>query len=99
LGNGDTITAELVEPWLGGGQTTVDGFGPLREGRMLADMERRLIERMLTRFNGHRVRTARALGMGVRTLGMKLKQWRVEAEQQRQPEAPAPPPEVTTVGA
>ncbi len=42
-------------------------------------MERQLIERTLSRFNGHRVKTAKALGMGVRTLGMKLKQWREEA--------------------
>lgn len=42
-------------------------------------MERQLIERTLAKFNGHRANTARALGMGVRTLGMKLKQWREEA--------------------
>ena len=47
---------------------------------MLEDMERRLIERTLGKFNGHRAKTAKALGMGVRTLGMKLKQWREEAE-------------------
>ena len=46
---------------------------------MLEDMERQLIERMLVKYNGHRVNTAKALGMGVRTLGMKLKQWRDEA--------------------
>ena len=50
---------------------------------MLEDVERSLIERTLSRFNGHRAKTAKALGMGVRTLGMKLKQWREEAEQQQ----------------
>jgi DNA-binding NtrC family response regulator len=44
-------------------------------------MERQLIERMLARYSGHRVKTAKALGMGVRTLGMKLKQWRDEGHE------------------
>jgi DNA-binding NtrC family response regulator len=43
---------------------------------MLEDMERRLIERTLKQFNGHRAKSAQTLGMGVRTLGLKLKQWR-----------------------
>ncbi len=76
----DTITADLIEPWLRSSEAPVNGFGPLRDGRMLEDIERQLIERTLSRFNGHRAKTAKALGMGVRTLGMKLKQWREEAE-------------------
>jgi DNA-binding NtrC family response regulator len=79
---GDTLTAELIEPWLTATVPSMNRLGPLREGRMLEDMERSLIERTLGRFNGHRAKTAKALGMGVRTLGMKLKQWREEAEQQ-----------------
>ncbi len=75
------ITADLIEPWLGSRVPAVEGLGPLRDGRMLEDMERRLIERTLTRFNGHRAKTAKALGMGVRTLGMKLKQWREESQE------------------
>jgi len=51
---------------------------------MLEDMERQLIERILTRHGGHRVKTAKALGMGVRTLGMKLKQWRDEGHEHGQ---------------
>ncbi|MCH7839799.1 MAG: hypothetical protein IID38_06145, partial [Planctomycetes bacterium] len=50
-------------------------------GRMLEDLQRQLIERTLAQYGGHRVKTARALGMGVRTLGMKIKQWREEADQ------------------
>jgi len=81
----DLMTAELIEPWLkSSAPVSNNGFGPLREGRMLEDMERQLIERMLARYNGHRVKTARALGMGVRTLGMKLKQWREEAASTRE---------------
>ncbi|UCC28926.1 MAG: sigma-54-dependent Fis family transcriptional regulator [Phycisphaerales bacterium] len=81
----DTIAAELIEPWLQPSGPSLEGLGPLREGRMLEDVERKLIERTLARFNGHRAKTARTLGMGVRTLGMKLKQWREEAEEQQRP--------------
>lgn len=80
LCTGTSVTADLIEPWLRPATPPLNGFGPLREGRMLEDIERQLIERMLTRFNGHRAKTAKVLGMGVRTLGMKLKQWREEAE-------------------
>lgn len=76
----DMMTADLIEPWLRSEAHDADGFGALREGRMLEDMERQLIERTLARFNGHRAKSAKALGMGVRTLGMKLKQWREESE-------------------
>ena len=49
-----------------------------RDGRILADAEQDLILRTLDRFHGHRERTARALGIGLRTLGLKLKKWREE---------------------
>ena len=45
----------------------------------MEDMERALIEQTLVKFNGHREKTAKSLGIGVRTLGMKLKRWREEA--------------------
>ncbi len=44
-------------------------------GLSLEEMERRLIEATLERFNGHREKTARALGIGVRTLSGKLRQY------------------------
>ena len=75
----ETITSALIEPWLRSGSVSINGLGALRDGRMLEDMERRLIEQMLAKFGGHRAKTAKSLGMGVRTLGMKLKQWREEA--------------------
>ena len=79
LCTGDAIEASLIDPWLRGSAASSEaGLGMLREGRMLEDMERKLIERMLAKFGGHRAKTAKALGMGVRTLGMKLKQWRDE---------------------
>ncbi len=79
LCEGNTISAEVIEPWLRSEARTLTEFGPLREGRMLQDMERQLIEKTLTRYNGHRAKSAKALGMGVRTLGLKIKQWREEA--------------------
>jgi two-component system, NtrC family, response regulator HydG len=45
-------------------------------GRTLEEIERETILQTLGRFNGHRLKTARALGIGVRTLGLKLKKWK-----------------------
>ncbi len=47
-----------------------------RDPRPLAEIEREVIVDTLQRFNGHRQKTARALGIGVRTLGLKLKKWK-----------------------
>jgi DNA-binding NtrC family response regulator len=44
--------------------------------RLLEDIERDAIVRTLGRYNGHRQRAAKALGIGVRTLGLKLKKWK-----------------------
>jgi two-component system, NtrC family, response regulator HydG len=56
--------------------------GPYRiagtEPRPLADLEREVIVQTLERFEGHRQKTAAALGIGVRTLGLKLKKWKEE---------------------
>jgi DNA-binding NtrC family response regulator len=50
-----------------------DAAGPLRS---LEEVERDEVLRALGRFNGNRTRTAQALGIGVRTLGLKLKKWK-----------------------
>ena len=42
----------------------------------LADIERETIVATLRRNSGHRQRSAQALGIGVRTLGLKLKKWK-----------------------
>jgi DNA-binding NtrC family response regulator len=42
----------------------------------LHDLERESIVATLEAHNGHRQRSARALGIGVRTLGLKLKKWK-----------------------
>lgn len=50
-----------------------DAGGPLRS---LEEIEREEVIRALGRFSGNRTRTAQALGIGVRTLGLKLKKWK-----------------------
>lgn len=50
-------------------------------GERLADAERKLIETTLEKFEGHRERTAKALGIGVRTLTNKLRAWGYEPRQ------------------
>lgn len=42
----------------------------------LASIEREVVLATLDRCGGHRQRTADALGIGVRTLGMKLRAWK-----------------------
>ena len=50
----------------------------LPDGEAMETMERQLIMATLRRFAGHRARTAEALGIGLRTLGLKLKKYRDE---------------------
>ncbi|MGD0769105.1 MAG: sigma-54 dependent transcriptional regulator [Tepidisphaeraceae bacterium] len=72
------IRAQTIEPWL-----KHQHAAPVAEGlagRPLAEIEKQVILSTLQQFKGHRVRTAGALGIGVRTLGMKLKRWREEGE-------------------
>ena len=52
-----------------------DGTGEIRP---LSDIERETIVQTLEHFHGHRQKTAKALGIGVRTLGLKLKKWKEE---------------------
>ena len=45
----------------------------------LDEIDRRAIVATLERFRGHRQKSAKALGIGVRTLGLKLKKWKEES--------------------
>ena len=45
----------------------------------LDEIERRSIVATLGRNRGHRQKSAKALGIGVRTLGLKLKKWKEES--------------------
>jgi DNA-binding NtrC family response regulator len=69
------IRAGTIEPWL---RVAAGSNGAVQDlaGKPLADIEKQVILSTLERFNGHRVKTAGALGIGVRTLGMKLKRWK-----------------------
>ncbi len=76
---GRDVSPEIVQPLLGGPIRTATApveRVSFRDGQILADAERELILRTLERFSGHREKTARALGIGLRTLGLKLKKWR-----------------------
>src|SRR5256714_11834883 len=76
------VRAATIEPWLK--QATESGIGTSAvtalAGKPLADIEKQVILSTLQQFRGHRIKTAGALGIGVRTLGMKLKKWREEGE-------------------
>src|SRR5687767_9224766 len=83
------IRAGTIEPWLKmRGNSAVASAVEDLAGKPLADIERQVILTTLQQFKGHRIKTAGALGIGVRTLGMKLKRWKEdgdvveEAEQQ-----------------
>ncbi len=96
LSNNGRLDAELIEPWLSTSSgVKLEGVKrPLRPGHMMEDVERSLIEQTLVQYSGHREKTARALGIGVRTLGMKLKRWREEAAAAsvlQQPQSPLQP--------
>jgi len=85
-GQTGAITRELIEPWLSGGMAAMPAPGQQIEakpgatgvvpGRTLEEIEREAIVQTLMRLNGHRQKTAHALGIGVRTLGLKLKKWK-----------------------
>lgn len=57
------------------GPVPVNDYAEVPVGLSLHDMERKLIEATLERFGGHRAKTAEALGIGVRTLTGKLRQY------------------------
>ncbi len=72
------VRAETIGPWLQSkiGVAAAESLA----GKPLADIEKQVILSTLERFKGHRIKTAVALGIGVRTLGMKLKRWKDEGE-------------------
>jgi DNA-binding NtrC family response regulator len=73
------IRAATIEPWLKQSEISSASIDALA-GKPLADIEKQVILSTLQQFRGHRIKTAHSLGIGVRTLGMKLKRWREEGE-------------------
>ena len=82
LGEGNPIDADTLQPWL----IDTPGMAPesvtesvsmekVPVGLSLEEMERKLIVATLEHFDGHRAKTASALGIGIRTLSGKLKSY------------------------
>lgn len=75
------IRHELVEAWLAQpgpavARAQVQVAESYVDAGQLETVERKAILGALERHSGHRQRTAAALGIGVRTLGLKLKKWK-----------------------
>jgi DNA-binding NtrC family response regulator len=89
LGASDLIAADDVRPWLldAADRDEATFADPLPLGLSLQEMERRMIEATLERFAGHRAKTAQALGIGLRTLTTKLKEYGHTAKSPRAAEA------------
>ncbi len=65
-------------------------FVALEPGMTLADFERLVILQTLKRHSQNRTHTAKALGIGIRTLQRKIKQYGAETDlHQDQPSSPA----------
>ena len=74
---GSPMTREELSRWLspGPGRNEPASAPAVPVGLSLEQMERKMIEATLERFAGHRAKTAKALGIGVRTLSGKLRQY------------------------
>jgi DNA-binding NtrC family response regulator len=71
---GETLRASTLSPWLATIGVNEDAIAGLTASNgVLEELERRTILKTLDKHNGHRLRTAKELGIGLRTLGMKLK--------------------------
>jgi DNA-binding NtrC family response regulator len=85
LASGKNVTADDLRLWLidptgvnpsgGHGEAAAHAADAVPLGMRLEDMERRLIEATLEHFGGHRAKAAQALGIGIRTLTNKLRQY------------------------
>ena len=78
LGTDTAVDADQLRRWLQAGPRRRESDSPetpMPVGLSLQETERNLIEATLDHFGGHRAKTAEALGIGVRTLSAKLKQY------------------------
>jgi DNA-binding NtrC family response regulator len=75
--HGETpLTAEELRHWLLADPSDCNSAGhDVPVGLSLQEMEQILIEATLDHYDGHRAKTAMALGIGVRTLTTKLRQY------------------------
>ena len=74
----EVVSVEAIQNWIDLDFDQQRTPSPEKECVKISEMERELIEKTLRKFDGHRQKSATALGIGVRTLGMKLKRWRTE---------------------
>jgi DNA-binding NtrC family response regulator len=71
-----SIGADDLRRWLiAGPEGSQSEEKNMSSGISLQEMERKLIEATLEKFGGHRAKTAEALGIGLRTLSGKLRQY------------------------
>ena len=77
LDTGTPVTADQLARWLLAASDDPLGSqsAEVPLGLSLEEMERKLIEATLEHYGGHRAKTAKALGIGVRTLTGKLRQY------------------------
>jgi DNA-binding NtrC family response regulator len=80
LGQGRKLSADELQMWLIEPTGSADAPSPAAQesiaaGVKLEDMERRLIEATLEHYEGHRAKAAQVLGIGIRTLSNKLRQY------------------------
>jgi DNA-binding NtrC family response regulator len=76
LNQGGPITADELRPWLRNGREQVaENFAGPADDVTLDEMERRLIVATLKRCDGHRAKAAEKLGIGLRTLSGKLRDY------------------------
>jgi DNA-binding NtrC family response regulator len=75
LNEGRPVDAGELRPWLAADRIVHRAPAAVDAGTTLEEVERQLIETTLARYDGHRARTAEALGIGIRTLSGKLRQY------------------------
>ncbi len=78
MGVGRRIEKSHIENWLSDRVETASG-PVIRPGMTIKDAEEILIRLTLERHQGHREKTADALGISVRTLINRLREWKMEA--------------------
>jgi DNA-binding NtrC family response regulator len=76
LNRGEPVAADELRRWLLAGSDEPEEMpSGVPVGMSLMEMEKKLIEATLEHYGGHRAKTAKALGIGVRTLTGKLRQY------------------------
>ena len=78
MGAGTKVEKHQISAWLAP-RCEAESGPVLRAGMTIKEAEETLIRLTLERHNGHREKTAEALGISVRTLINRLREWKMEA--------------------